>query len=187
MNTLKTIRTAILVSVIAAALLSPAAAGAAKNDPPGFIDLSWIEIPAGAVEVQELDLTALLADVAASAQEEGESELARLLTMVNTLQVKGFTLPGDDLATRRAVERVEKMLADDGWSRIVYFKDKHETTSVSIRNHDGRVVGLTVVTYEPGGQVAFINATGKLDFGALLSLANTLQQVKDVKPAPGVN
>ncbi|MDD5720713.1 MAG: hypothetical protein PHQ53_13595, partial [Candidatus Krumholzibacteria bacterium] len=132
MNTLPTTRTAILVAAFAIALLLPAADAAAEENPPGYIDLSWIEVPAGAAEVQELDLTTLLADVAASAQEQGDSELARSLSMVNTLQLKGYQVPSDDKNTRKAVERIEKMLADGGWNRIIYVKDGEETTSVSV-------------------------------------------------------
>ncbi|MDY0109977.1 MAG: DUF4252 domain-containing protein [Candidatus Krumholzibacteria bacterium] len=180
MNTLPTTRTAILVAAVAIALLLPAAEAAATKNPPGYIDLSWIEVPAGAAEVQELDLTTLLADVAASAQEQGDSELARLLSMVNTLQLKGYQVPGDDKNTPKAIERIEKMLADGGWNRIIYVKDGEETTSVSIYRHEGRIVGLTVVAYEPGDEVAFVNVTGKLDLGALLALAQRLGDSKDL-------
>lgn len=180
MNTLPTTRTAILVAAFAIALLLPAADAAAEGNPPGYIDLSWIEVPAGAAEVQELDLTTLLADVAASAQEQGDSELARSLSMVNTLQLKGYQVPSDDKNTRKAVERIEKMLADGGWNRIIYVKDGEETTSVSVFRHEGRIVGLTVVAYEPGDEVAFVNMTGKLDLGALLALAQRFGDSKDL-------
>lgn len=180
MNTLPTTRTAILVAAFAIALLLPAADAAAEENPPGYIDLSWIEVPAGAAEVQELDLTTLLADVAASAQEQGDSELARSLSMVNTLQLKGYQVPSDDKNTRKAVERIEKMLADGGWNRIIYVKDGEETTSVSVFRHEGRIVGLTVVAYEPGDEVAFVNMTGKLDLGALLALAQRFGDSKDL-------
>lgn len=179
MKTMPATGAALLSLVMVAGLLLAAAPAAAEKNPPGFVDLSWIEIPAEAVEVQEIDLSTLLAEMATSAQEEGDEELKRLLSMVNTLQIKGFSLPGDDKATRKAVDRMEKILADDGWTRIVHVKDGEETTNISVRHHEDRVVGLTVVTYEPGGDVAFINVTGKLDLGALLSLAKNLDLALD--------
>jgi hypothetical protein len=179
MKTMPATSAALLSLVVVAGVLFAAAPAAAEKNPPGFVDLSWIEIPAEAIEVQEIDLSTLLAEMATSAQEEGDEELKRLLSMVNTLQIKGFSLPGDDAATRKAVDRMEKILADDGWARIVHVKDGEETTNISVRHHEDRVVGLTVVTYEPGGDVAFINVTGKLDLGALLSLAKNLDLALD--------
>ena len=47
-------------------------AGAAPKDEPGYIDLSWIEIPAHAEEIQDIDLSAMLTEVAARAKEDGD-------------------------------------------------------------------------------------------------------------------
>ncbi|MDD5719493.1 MAG: hypothetical protein PHQ53_07390, partial [Candidatus Krumholzibacteria bacterium] len=52
--------------------------------------------------------------------------------------------------------------------------------SVSVFRHEGRIVGLTVVAYEPGDEVAFVNMTGKLDLGALLALAQRFGDSKDL-------
>lgn len=180
MTIMSTIRNARQISLIAAALMLLAAPALAKKSPPGFIDLSWIEIPANATEVQIIDLSSLLAEMKASAQKAKEFELQRLLSMVQTLQVKGFKAPRDDTATRKAVERIEKLLADDGWKQIVYVKDEDETTTVSVRYHEERLVGLTVVSFEQGGEAAFINVTGKLDLGTLLELAKNLNLSKSV-------
>jgi len=159
----------LVVILLSCALLLPAAAMA--DDQPGYVDLSWIEIPADAAEIQDIDLTVMLAELAADARADGEDELAELLGTITSLRVKAYSIAGDHEKSREAVERVTRQLAKDGWNRIVYLKDGDETMSVSTYRHDGHMVGLTVVAYEPGGQVGFVNVVGNLDLGHLLSLA----------------
>jgi hypothetical protein len=152
-------------------LLLVAAAPAAADEPPGFVDLSWIEIPADAREIQDVDLTVMLADLAADARAEGEDQLADLLGTITSLRVKAYSLDGPHEASREAAARVLEQLEDGGWSRILYLKDGEETMSVSTYREDGHLVGVTAVAYEPGGQVGFVNVVGNLDLGHLLRLA----------------
>jgi hypothetical protein len=166
--------TAPRIRTLALALLGSlllASAPASADDPPGFIDLSWIDIPEDAHEIQDIDLTVMLAELAADARAEGEEELAELLATIRSLRVKAYSIAGDDEPSREAVARVTEQLEDQGWSRIVYIKDGDETMSVSTYRHDDRLVGLTLVAYEPGGQVGFVNVVGNLDLGHLLRLA----------------
>ncbi len=160
--------TLLVVGLLGATL---GAAPAAADDPPGYVDLSWIEIPDDAHEIQDIDLTVMLEELAADARAEGEQELANLLSTITSLRVKAFSLTEDDEKSRQAAARVQEQLEKDGWARIIYLKDGDETMSVSTYRHDGHMVGLTAVAYEPGGQVGFVNVVGNLDLGHLLRLA----------------
>jgi hypothetical protein len=167
-------RRTFIVATMAVLLLAAGAltdTASAQKGKPGFIDLAWIQIPTDASDVQEIDLTALLGQLAAEATDDGEHQLARLLGMMDSVHVKSYTLKREDKATLKAVERINEQLTKDDWSRLVYFREESgATTTASIKSHEGRIVGLTVVMYEPQGNVGFVNVTGRLDLGLLLSL-----------------
>ncbi len=182
---LRTVATLTLLLVAAGAVTGPASA---QKGTPGFVDLSWIQIPTDASDVQEIDLTALLSQLSDEAKDGGEHQLARLLSMMESLNVKSYTLKRDDKATVKAVERINEQLAKENWSRLVYFREESgATTTASIKSHDGRIVGLTVVMYEPQGSVGFVNVTGRLDLGLLLSLVSdgNLSSLADSLAAAG--
>ena len=138
---------------------------------PGYYDLDWIEIPDGADEVQDIDLSAILKSVAKDAQENGDDNLAEILKMVRSIRVKGFSMDDADAEqVTRDVDKVVKDLKKKDWKRLVYMKDKEEMLSISTK-HDGEdLVGLMVVAYQPGEEALFANVVGDLDLPTLLAL-----------------
>ena len=139
---------------------------------PGYVDLQWIEIPDSASEVQDIDLDSILKSMAKDARENGEDELAQILTMVHSLRVKGYSVDKDSGGeARRAVEKIMGQLKKDGWNRLIYIKDDNETVSVSTMYQGDDLVGLMVVTFEPDDSVLFANVVGDLNLGALMKLA----------------
>lgn len=170
MTSLRNITLALAVLLIAAV---PAVAGV--EDEPGYIDLSFIDIPFDANEVQDIDLTSVLDNIADDARADGQDELAELLGMVRSVRVKWFSLTQDDHARVKGdVEKVMKTLDDRDWTRIIYIKDDDETVSVSTKNVDGEILGLTVVVYEPGEEAGFVNVVGNIDLGKVLTMAGEM-------------
>jgi hypothetical protein len=168
MNTLR-------LAALTALLLGTAAGAAALTleGAPGYVDLEWIEIPDTADEIQDIDLSHALLAMAKDAEQAGDPELAQALGMVKSIRVKAWSVDRDgDSDADEAVERVVSRLRDDGWKRLIYMKDDDETVSVSTFYDDDRLVGLTLVAYEPGDSVAFINVVGNLDLGTLFKLAS---------------
>ncbi|MEZ4389165.1 MAG: DUF4252 domain-containing protein [Candidatus Krumholzibacteriia bacterium] len=164
----------LLPIVLAALVLSlavPALAGI--KDEPGYIDLGFIEIPADAEEVQDIDLTSMLVNIADDARAEGETELADVLSMVRSVRVKFFSIGDkDDDAVRKNVDRIMKKLDQDDWTRIIYIKDGDETVSVSTKNDKNGVInGLTVVVFEPGDSAGFVNVVGEINLGKLITMS----------------
>ncbi len=164
-----------LLSIVLAALVLGLAlpAAAAIKDEPGYIDLSFIKIPADADEVQDIDLTSMLVNIADDARDEGEEDLAEILSMVRSVRVKFFSIDDQhDDDVRKDVDRIMKKLDDDDWTRIIYIKDGDETVSVSTKNNkDGVIVGLTVVVFEPGDSAGFVNVVGEINLGKLFTMA----------------
>lgn len=162
----------IMITLLLSLLLCSGAALADKLEKePGYYDLDWVEIPDGADEVQDIDLSAVLRSVAKDAQKNGDDNLAEILKMVRSIRVKGFSLDGsDESQVDRDVDRIVKDLKKKDWKRLVYMKNKEEMLSISTK-HDGEdLVGLMVVAYEPGYEALFANVVGDLDLPTLLAL-----------------
>jgi hypothetical protein len=171
MTTRRLLTITLALALTACAL--PAVAGV--EDEPGYIDLSFIEIPLDADEVQDIDLTSVLDDIAEDARAEGEDALAELLGMVRSVRVKWFSVTEDgEDAIRGNVQRVLEMLDERDWTRIIYIKDDDETVTVSTKNVDGQMVGLTIVVFEPGDSAGFVNVVGDLDLGKVMAMAGNM-------------
>ena len=77
MNTLRTLALAALFLTVATMV---AAADITRE--PGYFDLEWIAIPDDADEIQYIDLSAMLTEVAAKARTEGDDELVGAVPLV---------------------------------------------------------------------------------------------------------
>lgn len=171
MNTQRLLTATLVILLVAAA--STALAGGLEDE-PGYVDLEWIEIPDSAEEVQDIDLTSMLKDIARDVRADGNDELADLVAMIRGLRVKWFSV-GDGGEVEPAVDKVLKQLKKDGWQRIVYVKDGNELVSVHVMNNDdGTIVGVTLVYYEPGDSAGFVNLIGDIDIAKLISMAGEI-------------
>ncbi len=141
----------------------------------GYIDLEWIDIPEDASEIQDIDLGPILVDIAKDAKSKGDDALFQALAMVRSIRVKSFSVEeGGDEAASVAVAKIATKMKENNWKRLIYIKDGDETVSVNTKYDGEDLVGLMIVTYEPGDSVAFVNVVGDLDLGTLLSLAKKI-------------
>ena len=174
--------------------LAGAAVAADYEGEPGYVDLEWIEIPADATEIQDIDLGPILLSIAADAEESGDAALVEALSMIRGVRVKSFSLEegGDDTAAK-AVKKIQDKLGKDDWKRLVYMKDGDETVGVHTYYEGKDLVGLMVVVYEPGDNVVFANVMGDLDLGTMMRLAkqidgDSLEDIlKDYEDVEGLN
>ena len=168
---MKTVSRPALVLLLAGLLLAAQATAGDVKDLPGYIDLTWIEIPADAEEIQDIDLGPVLLGVAADAEKAGDSELAQALTMVKSIRVIAFSTEGITSGrVEKMVKKVQNLLDKDDWERLVYVKDNDETFTVSTKYRNGNMVGLMVVAFEDEDEVAFVNVVGDLDLATLMRL-----------------
>ncbi len=163
----------LFLCLLASAALHPVSAFAGNAaDEPGYMDLSWITIPDGAAEVQDIDLGDVLLSIANDAKEQGDSSLAQALSMIHSVRVKAFSLTEKDLPrTEKAVKKIMSKLEKGGWSRLIYAKDDQETVTVNTKSVDGKMVGLMVVVFDPTDEAVFVNVAGDLNLGTLFQLA----------------
>lgn len=143
---------------------------------PGYMDLEWIQIPDDAAEIQDIDLGVVLLSIAADAEENRDEALLQALSMIKSIRVKSWSTDDDDAVASKAVKKVTEKLADDDWKRLIYVKDDEETVTVSTRYHDNEMVGLMLVTFEPGDSVTFVNVVGDLDLGTLFKLVKEFDE-----------
>lgn len=168
---MNTPRTLMAMVILASLVLGNMALAGKVQDEPGYVDLDWIEIPDSADEVQDIDLTTILKSVASDAKNNGDDNLAEILTMVRSIRVKGYSLDGDGAKdTDQAVKKITKQIKADGWKRLIYVKEDDEMVSVNTRYSGDDLVGLMVVVYEPGEEVLFANVVGDLDLPTLMML-----------------
>jgi len=139
---------------------------------PGYVDLEWIDIPDDADEIQDIDLSYMLDDLAMEAREDGDKGLAEAIAMIRSIRVKAFSVDRYDSRTEATVDRINDELKEAGWNRMIYIKTEDQKVSVSTMHDDGEMVGLMVVVFEPGENAAFINVVGDLDIGKLIQLAS---------------
>ena len=145
---------------------------------PGYIDLSWIEIPDDAEEIQDIDLSTMLLSVAADAEEAGDEELAMALSMIKSIRVKAFSTESSSAdEIDGMIAKVRSELKKKDWERLVYIKDEGETLTVNTKYHDGDLVGLMIIAYEAGEEVAFVNVVGDLDLAKLMKLGLSMDEL----------
>lgn len=180
MTARRLIPTLLLVLALALSALAGAAPAAAADDIrdlPGYVDLDWIRIPAGAAEIQDITLDPVLAGLAASQTTAGDDEaLRQALAMVKSVRVKSFSLAEGQEAGGVAgdVKKLQERLEKGGWQRLVYVKDGEETVTISTLYQGGLMVGLMLLTYEPGDSATFVNVVGNLDLPTLMRLAGQM-------------
>ena len=166
----------LITLALCAALTVPALGAEDVTKLPGYVDLDWIHIPDGADEIQDIVLDPVLAGLAIKGNVEDEDAINQALAMVKSVRVKSFTLaPGQSETTVAAdVKKLQDKLEKDKWQRLIYVKDGEETVTVSTLYVGEDMVGLMLLTYEPGDSATFINVVGDLDLSTLLRLATQM-------------
>lgn len=167
----------LLITLTLCTALAGPVLGAEVSKLPGYVDLDWIRIPDGAAEIQDIVLDPLLAGLAIKGNTTDEASLNQALAMVKSVRVKSFTLAsGQDESTVAAdVKKLQERLEKDKWQRLIYVKEGAETVTVSTLYNGPDMVGLMLLTYEPGDSATFINVVGNLDLSTLLTLASQMK------------
>lgn len=168
----------LIAVALCATLLITAGQALAENlkGLPGYVDLEWITIPEGADEAQDIELGAALLGIAAANDGEQDEALLKALQMIKSIRVKSWSTATDDQAAAKAIAKVAEKLAKDEWKRLIYVKDDEQTVTVSTRYEDGKMVGMMLVTYEPGDMVTFVNVVGDLDLPTLFKLVKDFDE-----------
>jgi hypothetical protein len=157
---------------------------------------------AGAVPFQDLDLFPrdklsveinLEGPILHMVSELTKSEdpgFAKLLSGLKAIRVEVFPVKdkGSAESLRPKIDRALRWLEDRGWHSTVRVNDKGQETYIYLKEADGQMVGLTILSVQPGEEAALINIVGKLDPAEIGRIGSGLhiEQLQKAQPrSPG--
>ncbi len=83
---------------------------------------------------------------------------------LRSINVQVFPLVGIDAgAVKAKIDRAVHWLEERGWKASLRVKEKGEETYIYLKEQDGQIVGLTVLSFQPGEEAAVINIAGRID------------------------
>ena len=127
---------------------------------PGYIDLESIRIPSEAITLTDIDLGPALLRLAGMMSEDENDELQKSLASLLSIRVKSFEIDEANIeGVLRAMDRIEKRLADEAWERLVFIRNGEERTNISLRLEDDKIVGFVLMSVDDE-EVTFINVVG---------------------------
>jgi len=115
-----------------------------------------------------------------------DPDFAKVMAGLKAIHVQVF--PVTDKAgvepLRPKIDRTLRWLEDRGWHSVVRAREKGEETYIYLKEADGQVVGLTILSIEPGEEAALINIVGKLDPAQLGRIGRNLNipQLQKAQP-----
>jgi hypothetical protein len=157
------------------------------EDQPGYLPLEKLDLfPRDKLSV-EINLDGALLRMVAEASRSDDPEFASVMAGLKAIYVRAFPLAGADLgAVRTKIDRAVRMLEDRGWHATVRVREKGEETYVYLKEANGKIAGLTLLSIEPGDEAVAINIVGQIDPAQLGRLGRHFDVPELEKvPAPG--
>jgi hypothetical protein len=157
-------RKSIVLSILLTFLAAPAAFAQKAAPPSGFLPLDELDIfPADKLSV-EINLDGALLRMVAEATKGSDPDLARLLSGLRSIRVQVLPLEGEDESSvKSSIGRAIRWLDGQGWKSTMRVRDKGDETHIYLKEADGKVMGMTVLALEHGGEAVVINIAGRFD------------------------
>ena len=155
-------KTIILGTVL---LILAASAGQSQKltDQPGYVPLGQLDLfPKDKLSIEINIEGALMSLIAAAAKDD--PEFSSLMAGLKAITVQAIPLKGMDEGTVRAkIGRTVHWLEDRGWKSTMRMRDQGEETYIYLREVDGKIAGMTLLTLQPGDEAVVINIVGRID------------------------
>ncbi|HEX4964650.1 MAG TPA: DUF4252 domain-containing protein [Thermoanaerobaculia bacterium] len=141
----------------------PAAALQAQPPSPGLVPLEELNLfPRDKLSV-EVNLGGAILHLVAAAGKD-DPDFSKLVGGLQAINVQVFPLKGEDgEAVKARIGRAVHWLEERGWKANVRVREKGQETYVYMKEEGGQIVGLTVLTFQPGDEAAVINIAGRID------------------------
>jgi Domain of unknown function (DUF4252) len=139
---------------------------AASSPPasPGALPFGELEIFARKDLTTEINLEGAFLKLIASATSEDDPDFARLVSGLQAIRVQVAPLRGLDAEKVHAkMDQAVRWLEAKGWTAVVRIREKEEESYIYSREVQGQIVGLAVLSFEPGKEAAVVNIFGHLD------------------------
>jgi hypothetical protein len=124
----------------------------------------------------EINLEGPLLRMVAESTRGDDPEFSKLMAGLKAIRVQVFPLKdnGGAGALRPKIDRAVRRLEEHGWQSTVRVRDKGDETYIYLKQTDGQIVGLTILSLESSGDAALINIVGKLDPAQIGRLGRSL-------------
>jgi hypothetical protein len=131
---------------------------------PGAVPFDELEIFSRKDLTTEINLEGALLKLVASAAGEDDPEFSRLVSGLQSIRVQVAPLTAADPGKVRAkLDQTVRWLESKGWTAVVRTKEKGEETYIYTKQVKGEMVGLAVLSFEPGKEASVVNIVGRLD------------------------
>jgi hypothetical protein len=162
--------------VLTLLLALAAAAGHAQKleSLPGYVPIEQLDLfPPDKVSV-EINLEGPLLHMVAAATKD-DPAFSAVMAGLKSIKLQVFPLKGEDAAAVKVkIERAVKWLEARGWKSTMRVRDQGEETFIYLKEKDGKVEGLTLLSFDPKDEAVVINIVGRIDPAQIGSIAQTL-------------
>jgi len=149
---------------------------AAPLPQPGALTLQDLNLfPRDKLSV-EINLEGPLLRMVAESTQGDDPAFSKLMAGLKAIRVQVFPLKGSGgaEALRPKIDRALRWLEERGWQSTVRVRDKQDETYIYVKQADGQIVGLTILTLGSDQEAALINIVGKLDPAQIGRLGRSL-------------
>src|SRR5436305_7002230 len=130
---------------------------------PGFVPLDELNLFPNDQLSTEINLNGAILRLVAAATKD-DPEFSQVMAGLRSINVQVFPLKGVDAdAIKTKINRAVHWLEERGWKASVRVREKGEETYIYMKEDGGQIVGLTVLTFQPGDEAAVINISGRID------------------------
>jgi hypothetical protein len=151
------------LSAGAAAWAAPPPAQPRLEDSPGYVPIGELGIFSRQELTTEIHLDGAILKLVAEAARQEDPDFAKLISGLEAIRVQIAPLKGPDQERIRArIDEAARWLEARGWQVVVRVREKEESY-IYLKEVGGQIVGLTVLSFEPGDEAALINIVGRLD------------------------
>jgi hypothetical protein len=158
----------------ALALFLAAAASLAQPPPPGLVPLDELNLfPRDQLSVEVNLEGGMLHFIAAAGKDD--PDFSALVGGLQAIHVQVFPLKGVKAESiKPKIDHAVRWLEDRGWKANVRVREEGAETFIYMKEQGGKIVGLTVLTFQPGDEAAVINIAGRIDPAQLGRLGQNL-------------
>jgi hypothetical protein len=151
--------------------------------PPGFVPLAELNLFPQDKLSAEVNLDGAILRLVAAAVKSDDPAFSAMVASLRSINVQVFPLAGIDAgAVKTKIGHAVQWLEDRGWKASLRVKEKGEETYIYLKEQDGQIVGLTVLSFQPGEEAAVVNIAGRIDPAQIGRLGQNLhvQQLERV-------
>jgi hypothetical protein len=174
-----------IVLLLTLLLALAAAAGHAETleSLPGYVPIEKLGLfPPDKLSV-EINLVGPVLHMVAAATKNEDPAFSALLAGLKSIKVQVFPLKGVDTgAVKAKIAGAVRWLEARGWQSTMRVRDQGQETYIYLKEADGKVEWLTLLSFDPKDEAVVINIVGRIDPAQIGSIA---QGLKVKVPATG--